>query len=305
MRRVKDWTWQASFNAAGTIGGGVDLAASAADAGLQGADWAASSANDAASDAPNPNNCFLAGTLVQMADGSVKPIEKIVVGDKVATRNIATGKTEIKTVLKKTIRLVHDLIVLHFAEKKHGNEIDHVTATPGHPFYVSGKGFVLAGNLAVGNAIVTRAGPSVYVVQIKRVHSEKLVAVYNFTVQNDHTYFIGTANGGEWVHNTSWTSPGGLRYRSGGPDGNRMMHVFQHLQENPTKIDHGVFNVDTSQELLDLLDEAWARRGATDPADPAAYNIPMFPRITGTEGQAGIRMVTVPGTNSVITAYPR
>ena len=148
-------------------------------------------------------NCFIADTPVHMADGSVKPIEKISVGNKVATRNIGTGKSEKKAVLRKTVRLVHDLVVLHFAEKKDGKETDRITTTPGHPFYVAGTGFVLAGNLAVGNAIVTRTGPPVYLVQIDRVHSGNPVAVYNLTVQDDHTYFVGTANGGEWVHNTS------------------------------------------------------------------------------------------------------
>ena len=27
------------------------------------------------------------------------------------------------------------------------------------------------------------------------------VTVYNFEVEGDHTYFVGTANGGAWVHN--------------------------------------------------------------------------------------------------------
>jgi hypothetical protein len=30
------------------------------------------------------------------------------------------------------------------------------------------------------------------------------VLVYNFEVEDDHTYFVGTANGGTWVHNTCW-----------------------------------------------------------------------------------------------------
>ncbi len=70
-----------------------------------------------------------------------------------------------------------------------------------HPFYVVGKGFTHAGQLAVGNSIATRAGPPVVLVRIERIHTNKSVPVYNFTIQDDHTYFVGLAHGGEWVHN--------------------------------------------------------------------------------------------------------
>ena len=94
--------------------------------------------------------CFVAGTPVQMADKSTTTIENVHDNDKIISRDPATGKTEIKTVLNTTVHQVHDLVVLHFASKKDGKEIDTVTTTPVHPFYVAGKGFVLAGQLAVG-----------------------------------------------------------------------------------------------------------------------------------------------------------
>ena len=154
--------------------------------------------NEGACDGPE---CFVAGTLIHMADGSTRLIESVAVGDKVVSRDPTTGKTEIKRVLARVVHEAHDLVTLHFCVKKDGKEIDRVTATPSHPFYVIGKGFVLAGQLAVGNSIVTRAGPPVVVVRIDRIHDAKPVRVYNFTVQDDHTYFVGHANGGEWVHN--------------------------------------------------------------------------------------------------------
>jgi hypothetical protein len=57
-----------------------------------------------------------------------------------------------------------------------------------------GKGFVPAGQLVIGNAIVTRAGPDAEVVGIE--WKEQPNRVYNFTVEGDHTYFVGTTNGG-------------------------------------------------------------------------------------------------------------
>ncbi|MEO7718302.1 MAG: polymorphic toxin-type HINT domain-containing protein, partial [Capsulimonas sp.] len=137
--------------------------------------------------------CFVAGTPVQMADGSTKAIEKVKVGDLVISRDEKTGKTKAKRV---TDTIVHEkvpTIALHF---QNGETI--VTTAP-HPFYVKGKGFVNAGDLAVGNAIVTRAGPRVKIIGIEHLAEAK---VYNFTVDGYHTYFIGHKSGGYWVHNT-------------------------------------------------------------------------------------------------------
>src|SRR5689334_20142194 len=74
-------------------------------------------------------------------------------------------------------------------------------ATREHPFYVRGKGFVPAGGLAVGNAIITRAGPPLVVASIQWNRRAEGYKVYNFVVEDDHSYFVGLTNGGAWVHN--------------------------------------------------------------------------------------------------------
>ena len=58
---------------------------------------------------------------------------------------------------------------------------------------------MIAGRLALGNAIVTRAGPALTVAKIEWKQGAR--SVYNFEVEEDHTYFVGSANGGLWVHN--------------------------------------------------------------------------------------------------------
>jgi hypothetical protein len=58
------------------------------------------------------------------------------------------------------------------------------------------KGFTAAINLAIGSAIVTRAGLTLVVQAITPEAHPEGVAVYNFEVEDDHTYFVGTANGG-------------------------------------------------------------------------------------------------------------
>ena len=127
-----------------------------------------------------------------MADGTTKPIERIRIGDGVISRNAGTQKTETKRVLSTIIHYHIPTITLIFSSG------EKIVTTPPHPFYVTGKGFVPAGRLAVGNAIVTRAGPTVTIIGIERTAA---ATVYNLTVDGDHTYCVGTKDGGVWVHN--------------------------------------------------------------------------------------------------------
>ena len=80
------------------------------------------------------------------------------------------------------------------------------------------KGFVPAAMLAIGNSIVTRAGPSLAVSSIAK--QDQPQTVYNFEVEQFHTYFVGKS--GLWVHNTQCyhaitppTYRGGLRENMG------------------------------------------------------------------------------------------
>ena len=94
------------------------------------------------------------------------------------------------------------MVTLHLSEAKTGQEVAALTCTPEHPVYREGQGFVPAGRLALGSQIVTRAGPALVVKGIEWGHQAGGYTVYNLMVEEDHTYFVGTANGGLWVHNT-------------------------------------------------------------------------------------------------------
>ena len=140
--------------------------------------------------------CFVAGTPVAMADGTYKPIEQVKVGDRVLSRDAERSGptvTEAKQVTQTSVRNNIPTLSLTFSS---GETIE---TTSEHPFYVEGAGFVPAGRLSIGNAIVTRAGPAVKVVKVERHESGR--TVYNFTVAGDHTYFVGKQSGGVWVHN--------------------------------------------------------------------------------------------------------
>lgn len=59
-----------------------------------------------------------------------------------------------------------------------------------------------AEKLGIGTHIVTRAGPVLTVTGVEWNNSpNQAIFVYNFEVQEDHTYFVGRCDKGIWVHN--------------------------------------------------------------------------------------------------------
>ncbi len=136
--------------------------------------------------------CFVAGTMILMADGSKKPIEEIQPGDLVMSRDEATGKTEAKEVVRVFERGSNALVVISLAN---GEEIK---TTPEHPFWVEGKGWTIAGDLkTVDRLTTTSSTSSIASIQWKRTPTK----VYNFEVKDYHTFFV-SANGTDvWVHN--------------------------------------------------------------------------------------------------------
>lgn len=85
--------------------------------------------------------------------------------------------------------------------------MEEITATLEHPFYEVGKGFVEAADLGIGSQVVTRAGPPLVVKNITLKSRREGYTVYNLVVEGDHTYFVGNAYGGVWVHNQEGCPP--------------------------------------------------------------------------------------------------
>lgn len=81
-----------------------------------------------------------------------------------------------------------------------------------------------------------------------------------------------------------------------------MLHVLEHAEPNPAKLAHTVFEGGRTR-LLGLIDEAWLMRGPSVAGDPGAFVVPMG-RAVGTAGETGIRIIVVPNTPNIITAYP-
>ncbi len=146
-----------------------------------------------------------------MADGSTKRIVDVQVGDQVRCRDPQTGKDEAKTVTATIERHAPSVVSVALYDAKTGAS-ETLTCTPEHPFFVPNQGWVEAGSLGIGTSIVTRAGPQMAVASVtwQKNKAQELASagglggytVYNLTVADDHTFFVGTTGGGTWVHNT-------------------------------------------------------------------------------------------------------
>ena len=95
-----------------------------------------------------------------------------------------TMKTEYKQVLETYIRKVDRLVHLIIS----GEEI---ITTVDYPFYVQGRGFIDAGNLLVGDKLVSSIGEDLLIENYNIEETENLVDVYNFQVKDNHTYYVG------------------------------------------------------------------------------------------------------------------
>ncbi len=138
----------------------------------------------------NKTHCFPAGTLIRLGDGSERTIEEIKFGDKVQSRDEKTGRNSIQKVTHLFKKTAQKVFRLRLSNGK------NVEATAEHPFYVKQKGFVPVRALKTGMVLVTLGQP-LKVAAVEPIAQAK--TVYNFEVENTHTYFVGDSN--VWVHN--------------------------------------------------------------------------------------------------------
>ena len=135
--------------------------------------------------------CFVAGTLVRTKDGE-KPIENIEIGDCVWAWDENTGKVALKPVLETYVNETYELVHVFV----NGEEI---ISTPGHPFYSPVNGWIDAVHLRAGDILVLVNGEYVVVEKIQHELLEEPINVYNFNVDEFHTYFVSGI--GVLVHN--------------------------------------------------------------------------------------------------------
>ncbi|UPY81076.1 TIGR04388 family protein (plasmid) [Leptospira weilii] len=140
-----------------------------------------------------PRTCFTAGTLVHTSQGT-KKIEEIQVGDIVASFNEQKEEFEYNRVVETYVRQTNKIYKLTY---ENGRLIE---TTNTHPFYIARKGWVEAEKLQVGDRSVLSNENTLMIVSIEIDAREK--TVYNFQVENAHTYFV--TEEGVLVHNADY-----------------------------------------------------------------------------------------------------
>jgi hypothetical protein len=151
-----------------------------------------------------PAGCFVDGTMITMADGSLKAIEKVQINDAVKSFDPETGdySTGIVSWLVTRTADTYKIIL---------QDNTMVECSGEHPFYMlhvpkntptmhDGR-FVQAKHLRIGMKLVKESGE----IQIKGIiHESQPVRVHNFNVEPCHTYIAG----GILVHNRKFAEGG-------------------------------------------------------------------------------------------------
>lgn len=135
--------------------------------------------------------CFVAGTLVLTVAGLVA-IECVKAGDRVIATDPDTMQRAEKTVLETFAHETDEIVHLTI-----NGEV--ITSTIDHPFFVQDAGFVGAGDLYIGDKLLDAEGNTLLVEDVKTEKLDEPVKVYNFKVDEFHTYYVG--NWSVLVHN--------------------------------------------------------------------------------------------------------
>lgn len=127
------------------------------------------------------HECFVAGTQVVTSRG-MKPIERVIVGDNVLSRNVVSGELSWKPVLRATTRPPETTSIVNVENEK-------LQCTYGHLFWVSGTGWKKANELKAGDILHAAEEPRVVV----SVKEGAAAPTFNLEVADNANYFVGKA----------------------------------------------------------------------------------------------------------------
>ena len=127
--------------------------------------------------------CFVAGTLILTEQGYV-PIENVDVGNMVYSTDPVSGETGFKTVLSLYTHETSHLIAVRI-------NTELIVTTPSHPFWVIDTGWKQASTLSCGDRVLLANMEPGVVASVEHVVLDTPVTVYNFEVQDWHTYHVG------------------------------------------------------------------------------------------------------------------
>ncbi len=143
-----------------------------------------------------PPSCFVKGTLI-LTNNGLKPIEQITKGDTVWAYNDSLHIMAKQFVYNTVIRQTKQLITF-----KIGKSI--IATTPDHPFYIRNK-WVAAKYVLEGDSVLL-FNKTKLAITYKNVKDTECF-VYNFAVENFHTYFVSDLSA--LVHNSNPCAAGG------------------------------------------------------------------------------------------------
>jgi RHS repeat-associated protein len=149
-------------------------------------------------------NSFDPETPVVMADGTVRAIADIQLGDYVLSADPRTGLRAPQPVL--------DVIVGTGTKHLVGIDLDptdpdELIATAGHPMWAQGRGWVDAEDIAVGDRVLAAGQRATAVAAVRDLGQVPDQEVYNLNVANLHTFFTVVDSAPLLVHNASCGLP--------------------------------------------------------------------------------------------------
>ncbi|RFS86233.1 hypothetical protein D0T12_06350 [Actinomadura spongiicola] len=166
-----------------------------------------------------PTSClrgssFVAGTMVTLADGKRKSIERVTRGEYVLSSDLRTGKSR-GSIVRETIvsRGQKNLVLISLGKQKKtglgvasgalflkGAGNSSIVATDEHPFWLpEAERWADAADLKAGQWLQTHTGTSVQIRDISKW--TEYATVYNLDVGVDDTFYVGSGPISALVHN--------------------------------------------------------------------------------------------------------
>ena len=138
---------------------------------------------------PDPCGCFTARTQIYTKNG-YKNIENVQVGDLVWAYNEKTNNQELKKVINTYVKVRDHIYKIYFGE-------NIIEATEDHPFFIGGS-WLKVKELKVGDLLTLYNGKKLPISKIEFIKGK--FEVFNFEVEEDHTYYVSLGN--ILVHNS-------------------------------------------------------------------------------------------------------
>lgn len=129
---------------------------------------------------PRRLDCLALGTQIQTESG-LKSIENIQIGDLVVAQNIGSGQLSLRPVLRTTRRPEAPTRDIRLSSG------ETIRATLGHPWWVTGKGWVKTKNLQKDYILRTPEGFE----KIDDLQEREPIETLNLVIDEDHTFFVG------------------------------------------------------------------------------------------------------------------